>query len=105
MVEMIGELDRDNERLRTKLLEFMTLMEEAVTAQVAAERRVLELEADLQAIRSTKTMRMLATVSQRYAWLRSTVEIETVAVEAWRSCLSSIRCSSRFAIVSHRCGC
>ena len=43
LVEIIEELDRDNERLRTKLLEFMALMEEAVTAQVAAERRVVEL--------------------------------------------------------------
>ena len=71
LVEIIEELDRDNERLRTKLLEFMALMEEAVTAQVAAERRVVELESDLHAIQATKTMRLLRPVRNGYAWLRS----------------------------------
>lgn len=70
MVEIIEELDRDNERLRTKVLEIMTLMEEAVTAQVAAERRVVELESDLHAIQATKTMRLLRPFRNGYAWLR-----------------------------------
>lgn len=71
LLEIVEELDRDNERLRTKLLEFMTLMEEAVTAQVAAERRVVELESDLQAIQATKTMRLLRPLRNGYAWVRS----------------------------------
>ena len=76
LVEIIEELDRDNERLRTKVLEIMTLMEEAVTAQVAAELRVVELESDLHAIQATKTMRLLRPFRNGYAWLRVVVVAE-----------------------------
>jgi hypothetical protein len=68
--ELIERLDADNERLRMKALDLMRLMEDAVTAQVAAERRAAELEAELDALRNTKLMRVAAPARRLYARLR-----------------------------------
>lgn len=45
LVRLVERLDADNERLRIRALDLLRYMEEAVTAQVAGERRIAELEA------------------------------------------------------------
>ena len=69
LVRLVEELDEQNERLRVKVLDLMRLMEEAVDAQVAGERRIaqlerrtVELEADLQAINNSVIVRWTAGV-------------------------------------------
>lgn len=49
LLAIVDELDADNEHLRMKVLDLMRLMEDAVTAQVTAERQRDELEVRLDA--------------------------------------------------------
>jgi hypothetical protein len=65
LLALVERLDADNERLRMKALELGRLVEDAVTAQVAGERRILELDAriealdaELQALANTRVVRM-----------------------------------------------
>ena len=62
LLEIVGELDATNEHLRMKVLDLMRLMEDAVTAQVAAERQRDEferrLDAALAAIEGSRTLKM-----------------------------------------------
>jgi len=67
LLDLVEGLDADNERLRLRVLEVMAWMEDAVTAQVATERdlaacrqRANELAAELDAIRNTRSWRLLA---------------------------------------------
>ena len=78
LLEVIDQLDTDNERLRMKALELMELMESAVTQQVAAERRVAELEdqvtkleSEIEALHGTKVMRFVRPLRAAYERLRS----------------------------------
>ena len=73
LLDLVGQLDDDNERLRSKVLELMRLMEDAVTAQVAGERHIAELEAhverveaELDAIHRTRVMRITRPVRSWY---------------------------------------
>lgn len=77
LLALVEDLDADIERLRMRVLELLELMEEAVTAQVAGERRIAELEqhvaaleAEAQALRNTRVMRMAAPARRAYARLR-----------------------------------
>ena len=77
LLELVTRLDADNERLRLRVLEVLEWMEEAVTAQVASERdlaecrqRANELVAELDAIRSTKSWRLLAPPRRVYGNVR-----------------------------------
>ena len=84
LLDLVSELDADNERLRQRVLELLELMEGAVTAQVAGERRIAELEqhsaelrSELDAVRNTRVMRLTAPLRRAYGRLRaraSTVE-------------------------------
>lgn len=78
LLALVEDLDADNERLRLRVLELLELMEQAVTEQVAGERRIAELdgqrralEAELDAVRKTRVMRMTAPARRAYARLRS----------------------------------
>lgn len=59
---IVEQLDVDNEHLRMKVLDLMRLMEDAVTAQVTAERERDELQsrldAALVAIEGSRTLKM-----------------------------------------------
>lgn len=77
LVGLVEDLDADNERLRLKVLEILRLMEDAVTAQVAAERRAADLAAErdrlaaeLDAVRATRIMRWSRPVRDLYGRLR-----------------------------------
>lgn len=77
LLAMIEQLDEDNERLRLRVLEVMEWTEEAVTAQVAVERqmaaseeRAAALAAELDAIRATRSWRLLAPPRRVYGWIR-----------------------------------
>jgi len=77
LLDLIGRLDADNERLRLRVLEVMEWMEDAVTAQVATERelescrrRVAEAAAELEAIRQTRAWRLLAAPRRAYGAFR-----------------------------------
>ena len=77
LVGVVEQLDEDNERLRVRVLELLELMEDAVTAQVAAERRadelaarVAALDAELAAVRNTRVMRATAPLRAAYARFR-----------------------------------
>ena len=78
LLGVVEQLDADNERLRMTSLDLMRLMEDVVTAQVAGERRIAELEehnrrleAELAALHSTKLMRAAAPFRRVYARLRA----------------------------------
>jgi hypothetical protein len=73
LLEAVAELDAMNEHLRLKVLDLMRLMEDAVTAQVRAERQRDELraqldrvEAELDAIGATRLMRWSAAPRRWY---------------------------------------
>lgn len=77
LLDLIGRLDADNERLRLRVLEVMEWMEEAVTAQVATERELEscrrladEATGELEAIRHTRSWRLLAVPRRAYGALR-----------------------------------
>jgi hypothetical protein len=77
LLVVVTQIDVENERLRLRLLEVLRWMEDAVTAQVACERRVGDLErqaaalqAEIDAIHGTMTWRLLAPLRQCYARLR-----------------------------------
>lgn len=77
LLEIVERLDDDNERLRARVHELLELMEDAVTAQVAAERRADELaeqvralDEELAAVRNTRVMRMTAPLRAAYARVR-----------------------------------
>lgn len=77
LLEAVAELDEMNEHLRLKVLDLMRLMEDAVTAQVNAERQRDELraqldrvEAELDAIAATRLMRWSGKPRQWYRRLR-----------------------------------
>jgi hypothetical protein len=77
LLDLIALIDGENERLRQRHLELLRWMEEAVTAQVACERRCGELErqvaaveAEIDAIHGTVTWRVLAPIRQVYARAR-----------------------------------
>lgn len=77
LLDLIERLDGDNERLRLRALEIMEWMEEAVTAQVAAERQLDacrqcadELQRELSAIRATTSWRLLGPPRRLYAAAR-----------------------------------
>ena len=77
LLGLVERLDADNERLRMKSLDLMKLMEEAVTQQVAGERRIAELEeqnrrleAEVSALHDTKLMRLAAPFRSVYARVR-----------------------------------
>ena len=77
LIELVGRLDVDNERLRLRVLEVMEWMEEAVTAQVATERelescrqRAAAAAAALEAIQHTRSWRLLAAPRRAYGALR-----------------------------------
>ncbi len=77
LLDLIERLDADNERLRLRVLEVMEWMEDAVTAQVAAEQELAicrqhaaELAAELAAIRNTRSWRLLARPRQVYGRIR-----------------------------------
>lgn len=78
LVALVDELDADNERLRMRVLELLELMEDAVTAQVAGERRIAELEQrcaalerEIEALGNTRVMRVAAPARRVYARLRA----------------------------------
>lgn len=78
LLALIEELDIDNERLRTKVLDLMRLMEDTVTEQVAGERRIEELEArvasleaEIESLENTRVMRIARPLRTAYARLRS----------------------------------
>lgn len=75
----LSRIDRENEYLRRRLLDMAGWMEEAVTELVACERRVAEVEdharlvqAELDAIRRTRTWRVLAPLRMAYGRVRRT---------------------------------
>lgn len=77
LLDLITLIDGENERLRQRQLELLRWMEEAVTEQVACERRCGELErqvaaveAEIEAIHGTVTWRVLAPIRQVYARAR-----------------------------------
>ncbi len=77
LLAIVEQLDEDNERLRVRVLELLDLMEDAVTAQVAAERRADELaervrglEVELAAVEDTRIMRLTRPLRSAYARLR-----------------------------------
>jgi hypothetical protein len=77
LLDLVERLDADNERLRMKSLDLMRVMEEGVDAQVAGERRIVELEkqvgrleAELAAVHRTKLMRFSAPLRRVYAAVR-----------------------------------
>ena len=77
LLDLVTRLDADNERLRLRVLEVMEWTEEAVTAQVALERelaesrqRANELAAELDAIRNTRSWRLLAPPRRVYGNVR-----------------------------------
>jgi hypothetical protein len=81
LIAMVEALDEQNERLRLKVLDVLRFAEEAVTAQVAAERtnaelseQLIRLEAELAAIHGTKLMRFAAPFRRVYARVRPTSE-------------------------------
>lgn len=83
LLELVEQLDADNERLRMKSLDLMRLMEDAVTAQVAGERRIAELtdrvavlDAELEAIARTRLMRLTAPLRSVYRRLRSRGDVD-----------------------------
>lgn len=78
LLALVEQLDADNERLRNKALDLAHRMEDAVTAQVAGERRIDELdarvallEAELHALENTRVLRMTRPLRSAYARLRS----------------------------------
>ena len=78
ILEMLERLDSENESQRLRILDLAKWMEEAVTAQVACERRLAEidthrrsLEAELDAIHRSRSWRMLAPVRGMVARLRA----------------------------------
>jgi predicted nucleic acid-binding Zn-ribbon protein len=77
LIELVERLDADNERLRLARLELAKLMEDAVTEQVAGERRIAELEdrvalleRELEAINQTRLIRHTRPVRALYARFR-----------------------------------
>lgn len=79
LIELVEQLDADNERLRLARLELAKLMEDAVTEQVAGERRIAELadrvvllERELEAINQTRLVRHTRPLRSLYARLRRT---------------------------------
>lgn len=75
---MVDRLDAENESQRLRILDLTKWMEEAVTAQVACERRLAEiethrrsLETELDAIHHTRTWRMLMPLRRVVARLRA----------------------------------
>jgi hypothetical protein len=74
---VIERLEADNERLRGRVFELLGLMEEAVTAQVRAERHVAELreqvdnvQVELDALRRSRTFRLTRPVRRLYGRFR-----------------------------------
>jgi hypothetical protein len=77
LLALVEQLDADNERLRVKALEFGRLVEDAVTAQVAAERanaelrdRIEVLDAELQALARTRVLRFTRPLRTVYGRVR-----------------------------------
>ena len=77
LLDLLAALDRENEHLRQRLLEFSRWMEDAVTAQVATERRSADLErqigaldAEIDAIHGTITWRTIQPLRRAYGRLR-----------------------------------
>ena len=75
---MVDRLDAENESQRLRILDLTRWMEEAVTAQVACERRLAEiethrrsLETELDAIYQSRTWRMLMPARRIVARLRA----------------------------------
>ena len=77
LVELVESLDADNERLRVRVLTLLEFAEDAVTAQVSAERQVSVLEAEVQrlhdeidALHRTRVMRLARPFRALYARVR-----------------------------------
>ena len=77
LLAVITQIDSENEHLRLRLLELLRWMEDAVTDQVACERRCGELErqvaaveAEIAAIHGTVSWRMLKPLRWLYVRLR-----------------------------------
>lgn len=78
LLALVERLDADNERLRMKALELGKLVEDAVTAQVAAERRTAEmgervelLDNELKALADTRVLRVARPFRTAYRRLRA----------------------------------
>ncbi|TVR21811.1 MAG: hypothetical protein EA389_14350 [Ilumatobacter sp.] len=78
LLALVEQLDADNERLRTKALDLIRLMEDAVTEQVAGERRIEELEArvetleaEIQSLENSRVLRMTRPLRAAYGRLLS----------------------------------
>lgn len=78
LLALVEQLDADNERLRNKALDLARFAEDAVTAQVAGERRIDELtdriallEAEIDALQRTRLMRTTRPLRTAYGRLRS----------------------------------
>jgi hypothetical protein len=78
LAQMLAEIDRDHEAMRLRILELLRLLEDAVTAQVAGERRVAELteqcarlQAEVDALHDTKLFRAARPVRAAYSRIRS----------------------------------
>jgi len=76
--DLVSSLDEENERLRLRVLEVMVWMEEAVTEQVAQERRATDFERqaialqhELDAIHQSWSWRLLKWPRSGYSTLRS----------------------------------
>ena len=77
LITLVELLDADNEHLRQRNLLVLRWMEEAVTTQVAGERRIADLEernraleVELDAIHRSVTWRTLLPIRSLYARIR-----------------------------------
>ena len=78
LLAVAEKLHEENERLRLRVLELLKLMEDEVTDKVEAElraddweRQAHALQAELDALRSTKLFRVVAPLRSAYGRLRS----------------------------------
>lgn len=76
-MEIISALDTENDLLRSRILELTRFAEEAVTAQVEAERRLAQTEDQLEqcqaAISGSRTLRMTEPVRRVLGRIVSTL--------------------------------
>lgn len=77
-VELLDEMERDHDAMRMRILELLSLLENAVTAQVDGERRIAELteqchrqEVEIEALHNTRLFRAARPFRRAYARVRA----------------------------------
>ena len=78
LLDLVGRLDSDNERLRLRLLDVIEWMEESVSEQVRLERVESDLRSEIEALRAevaaitgTRSWRLMQPLRRGYGRIRA----------------------------------